>query len=118
MALDVLVVGLGFGRHFVPIYQSHPAVGEVGVVEPDDALRATVVTDRRLEHGYRDLDEALAGGLWDAVHVLSPVRFHHDQVRHVLTSGRTAPRRCRWRPRWPTWPIWSRWPTLPRAATR
>ena len=86
--IDVAVVGLGFGSDFVPIYQAHPGVGRIAIVDPDAARCAEVGDRYGIEHRFTDLDDLLAGEGWDAVHVLSPVRFHADHVIAVLESGR------------------------------
>lgn len=51
--LKAVVVGLGFGGAFVPIWRDHPDVGEVGVCELDPKLRAC---RRRVRH-FPDLPE-------------------------------------------------------------
>lgn len=88
--IDVLVVCAGFGRDFLHLYQSHPAVGAVGLVEPDALVRREVVDAYGLDGEYASLDDALTSGRWDAVHLLSPVRFHVEQTLAVLESGRSC----------------------------
>lgn len=88
--IDVLVVGAGFGRDFLHLYQLHPDVGAVGLVEPDATRLSEAVDAYGLEGGYASLDDALASGRWDAVHLLSPVRFHVAQTLAVLASGRSC----------------------------
>ncbi|KQR40258.1 Gfo/Idh/MocA family protein [Microbacterium sp. Leaf159] len=88
--IDVLVVGAGFGRDFVPLYALHPEVLRVGLVEPDAQRRAAVSAELGVDAAYSSLDEALAAGDWDAVHLLSPVRFHVEQTLQVLASGRSC----------------------------
>lgn len=88
--IDVLLVGAGFGRDFVPLYALHPAVRRVGLVEPDGARRTSVSAELGVDAAYASLEDALAGGGWDAVHLLSPVRFHVEQTLRVLASGRSC----------------------------
>ncbi|MEU4192387.1 Gfo/Idh/MocA family oxidoreductase [Kribbella sp. NPDC026611] len=88
MSVDVIVVGLGFGADFAPIYQAHPDVGRVAVVDADPARTASVADRLGITERFAGLDEALAAPGWDAVHLLTPVRFHAEQVQQVLTSGR------------------------------
>lgn len=88
--IDVLVVGAGFGRDFLPLYALHPAVRQVGLVEPDASRRAAVAAEIGVDAEFASLDDALAGGGWDAVHLLSPVRFHVEQTLQVLASGRSC----------------------------
>ncbi|TCC30843.1 Gfo/Idh/MocA family protein [Kribbella speibonae] len=88
MSIDVIVVGLGFGADFAPIYQAHPDVGRVAVVDTDPARTAAVADRLGITERFASLDEALAAPGWDAVHLLTPVRFHAEQVQQVLKSGR------------------------------
>lgn len=88
--IDVLVVGAGFGRDFLHLYRLHPLVGAVGLVDPDARVRRELADAHGLDADYDTLDDALASGRWDAVHVLSPVRFHVAQTLAVLASGRSC----------------------------
>lgn len=86
--LTIAIIGLGFGQQFVPVYLAHPEVARVVIVEPDDQRRNEVgdrfgITDRR-----RDLQEVLDDDAIDAVHVLTPVRFHTEHVVAVLDAGK------------------------------
>lgn len=88
MSIDVIVVGLGFGADFAPIYQTHPDVGRVAVVDADPDRTAAVADRLGIADRFASLEDALAADGWDAVHLLTPVRFHADQVQQVLRSGR------------------------------
>lgn len=88
--IEVLVVGAGFGRDFLPLYQSHPLVSEVGLCDVSPAALAEVGDAWGVTARYASLEDALASGRWDAVHVLSPVRFHVEQTLAVLGSGRAC----------------------------
>lgn len=86
--LDIAVAGLRFGAAFVEIYQSHPGVGRVAIVEPDRAAREAVAAKHGLTDTYSSLEDLVASDRFDAVHVVTPVRFHADHVVAVLESGR------------------------------
>lgn len=88
--IDILVVGAGFGRDFLHLYQLHPEVARVGLVEPQAHVRREFVDGFGLDAEYANLDDALATGRWDAVHLLSPVRFHVEQSLAVLADGRSC----------------------------
>jgi predicted dehydrogenase len=87
--VEVLVVGAGFGRGFLPLYLSHPEVDRVGLCDigphADSTAAEVGITDV-----YRDLSEALATGRWDAVHIATPVSLHVPQTLEVLASGRAC----------------------------
>lgn len=86
--LGVAVVGLGFGDDFVPLYQAHPDVDRVAVVDPSGE-RLTEVGDR---HGVTDrfpaFEDVLDDPRWDAVHVLAPVSFHAGYTLAALRAGK------------------------------
>ncbi|NYE74405.1 Gfo/Idh/MocA family oxidoreductase [Microlunatus parietis] len=86
--VDVIVVGLGFGAAFVPIYQAHPSVGRVAVADSDPARLAEVGDRLGVHDRFAGLEDALAADGWDAVHLLTPVALHADQVELILDSGR------------------------------
>lgn len=86
--VDVAIVGLGFGEDFLPVYQAHPAVGRVAIVDTDER-RLTDVGDRYgVADRFTDVHALLATDAWDAVHVLAPVSFHAALSLAVLESGR------------------------------
>jgi len=88
--LTVAIAGLGFGVDFLPIYLSHPAVAAVVLVEADAARLASVGDRYGIADADRfaDITQALAREDIDAVHILTPVRFHADHVIEVLAAGK------------------------------
>ncbi len=85
---NVVVVGLGFGGSFPPIYLDHPDVGRVAICEKDpDRIRA--ITERfEFDDVFGDLDEALASPRYDAVHLVTGILDHARQALTVLNAGR------------------------------
>lgn len=86
--VNVGVVGLGFGRDFLPIYLDHPEVGDVAIVEVDQQRGADVGAAHGIDARYASVDELLADPHWSAVHVLAPVRDHAELTIAVLEAGR------------------------------
>lgn len=86
--IDVIVVGLGFGAAFAPIYQAHPDVGRVALVDNNAERLAAVADELGIADRFTDLADALAAPGWDAVHLLTPVALHAEQVQQILDSGR------------------------------
>jgi predicted dehydrogenase len=88
--IGIAVVGLGFGREFVPLYLAHPEVGRVVVVDADPARARAVADEFGIPDGdiAPDLDAVLADPGIDAVHLLTPVPTHADLSVRVLDSGR------------------------------
>lgn len=88
--IEVLVVGAGFGRDFLPLYRDHPLVGAVGICDIRMDAASALAAEHRLDAVYGSLDDALASGRWDAVHLATPVRFHVEQTLAVLATGRAC----------------------------
>jgi predicted dehydrogenase len=86
--VNIAIVGLGFGEDFLPIYQAHPAVGALAIVDPSEERR-TVVGDRYgIPDRFESLDAVLADDRWHAVHILAPVPFHAEYTLAVLNAGK------------------------------
>jgi predicted dehydrogenase len=87
-SINIIVVGLGFGSHFVPIYQRHPDVGRVALCDLDaDKLKAAGETFG-IEDLFLSFEEAIKDDRFNAVHLLSPVPLHVEQTLAVLASGK------------------------------
>ena len=89
-SIEVLVVGTGFGRGFLHLYAEHPWVTRVGLCDIDSRELARVAAEFGIEDTYSSLDDALASGHWDAVHIATPVFLHVEQTLAVLASGRAC----------------------------
>lgn len=81
------VVGLNFGSQFVPIYQRHPDVDAVALCEPNKEKLQAVGEKFGIADRFASLEEMLAAGVCDAVHLFSPVPFHVEQSVAVLEAG-------------------------------
>jgi len=88
--VNVAIVGLGFGKEFISIYQRHPRVGAVAIcVRNKETLEATgdkfgIPADLR----FRDLDDVLKRGDIDAVHIVTPILDHARQSLASLLAGK------------------------------
>ena len=86
--IRIAVVGLHFGADFVPIYQQHPDVEQVGICDLDEALLNHVGDRFGIAARFTRLEEILASTAWDAVHLLTPVPLHVEQTVAILGSGK------------------------------
>jgi len=84
----IAIVGLGFGRSFVPIYQSHPNVKSVSICDANPEILTQVGDKYGIEQRHATLEQVLADGSIDAVHLLTPVPLHVDQTIAILESGK------------------------------
>lgn len=86
--MRVVVIGLEFGAEFVPIYADHPDVTSVGVADLRPGLAARVARRFGAELTYPDLDAALADPAVGAVHIVTGLPSHADQVVAALAAGK------------------------------
>lgn len=86
--IKIAVVGLGFGRHFVPIYKHHPDVAEVAIVEMNEERLRTEGDFFEIDRRFRTLDEAVSAKDIDAIHLLTGIPGHAAQSLSVLASGK------------------------------
>jgi predicted dehydrogenase len=86
--ITVAVVGLNFGRLWLPIYLAHPDVRTVVICDPDPAALSAVGDQYGIERRLTSLDEVLAADDVDAVHLLTPLDLHAPQSLSVLASGK------------------------------
>jgi predicted dehydrogenase len=86
--LSVVLVGLGFGSAFSPIYAEHPDVSRFGIFDPNQDLASEVAKRLRNVKVYRSFEEVLNDGSVDAVHLVSPIPRHVEQTLAVLNAGK------------------------------
>lgn len=86
--IHVALVGLRFGAEFIPIYQHHPQVRAVTLVDSDPAVLAQWSATFGIARTATSLDAVLADPDIDAVHLVTPIPQHAAQAVRVLTAGR------------------------------
>ena len=86
--INIAVVGLSFGGSFVPIYRDHPYVGKVALCDLDPGLMDRFTKLYGIQDQYTSLEEVLADDTIDAVHLVTPIPQHAEQIIQVLRSGR------------------------------
>ncbi|MGY8793487.1 MAG: Gfo/Idh/MocA family oxidoreductase, partial [Gammaproteobacteria bacterium] len=69
----VVLVGLGFGVEFIPIYQQHPAVDLHGICRRDKSELKVIGDHFNIKNRYDDYQEVLKDPLVDFVHINSPI---------------------------------------------
>lgn len=88
--ITVAIVGLSFGLEFVPIYQRHPDVKKVYVVDLNEKL-LHVAKDRYNvpeECCLHELQAALDNPEIDAIHLVTPPATHAPYSIRVLKAGK------------------------------
>lgn len=86
--LNIALVGLAFGRNFLPIYLDHPNVENVGIFDTNKDLLLKMKETYPEATIYNSFEEILADKTVDAVHLVTPIPMHADQTIAVLESGK------------------------------
>ena len=84
----VVLVGLGFGVEFIPIYQQHPAVDLHGICRRDKSELKVIGDHFNIKNRYDDYQEVLKDPLVDFVHINSPIGDHGWMSIEALKSGK------------------------------
>ncbi len=84
----LVVVGLGFGAEFLPIYQNHPDVEEVAICDLNPERLASVGDRFNVARRFSSFDEVVSSDDYNAVHLLTPVPLHAEQTIRILESGK------------------------------
>lgn len=88
--INVGIVGLGFGKEFIPIYQRHPNVGKIAIcIRSKDALmKISEEYDIPVELCYTDYYEMIKNDDLDAIHIVTPVPLHYEMSLAALQAGK------------------------------
>ena len=83
--ITVVIVGMGFGKEFIPIYQKHPNIEKVGICTRNPDTLQTLATKFKLDEDlcFTNFDEVPKRDDVDAIHVVTPVP---DHARMTLAS--------------------------------
>jgi predicted dehydrogenase len=88
--INVGIIGLGFGKEFIPIYQKHPNGGKVAICvrnkENLDAIGDNFSIPAELR--YTDYRKMIENTEIDAIHVVTPVMDHYPMVMASLEVGK------------------------------
>ena len=86
--IKVAIVGLGFGKEFIPIYQCHPNTEIYSICQRSRDKLDAVGDQFRVARRYTSFDELIADPEVDAVHINSPIHDHAPQSIAALKAGK------------------------------
>jgi predicted dehydrogenase len=86
--LNVAIVGLGFGKEFIPIYQQHPATTLYAICQRTRSKLDEVGSLYGVEKRFTSFEELIADPELDAVHINSPIHLHAAQSIAALRAGK------------------------------
>lgn len=88
--INVGIIGLGFGKEFIPIYQSHPNGGKVAICGRNkdnlNKIGDQFGIDQSLR--YTDYHQMIKNPELDAIHVVTPVMEHYPMVMEALNANK------------------------------
>jgi predicted dehydrogenase len=86
--LNVAIVGLAFGKEFIPIYQQHPATTLYAICQRTRSKLDEVGSLYGVEKRFTSFEELIADPELDAVHINSPIHLHAAQSIAALRAGK------------------------------
>ena len=88
--ITVVIVGMGFGKEFIPIYQSHPNIKAVGICTRSKATRDELSAKFNLDPNlvFEHFDDIPKREDVDAIHVVTPVPDHARMALASLNAGK------------------------------
>src|SRR5882757_1938426 len=86
--LNIAIVGLGFGKEFIPIYQNHPNTNMYAICQRSKDKLKEVGDQYKVDKRYDSFEELLKDPNVDAVHINSPIHLHAPQSVAALKAGK------------------------------
>jgi predicted dehydrogenase len=86
--INVAIVGLGFGKEFIPIYQRHASTNMYAICQRTRDKLDDVGDTFSVAKRYTDFDALIQDPNVDAVHINSPIHLHAPQSIAALRAGK------------------------------
>jgi predicted dehydrogenase len=86
--LNVAIVGLGFGKEFIPIYQNHPDTNMYAICQRTRTKLDEVGDQFKIAKRYVDFEELIQDPAVDAIHINSPIHLHAPQSIAALSADK------------------------------
>jgi predicted dehydrogenase len=86
--VNVAIVGLGFGKEFIPIYQRHPDANLYAICQRTREKLDETGDQYGVGKRYASFEELIRDPDVDAVHINSPIHFHAPQAVAALKAGK------------------------------
>ncbi len=86
--INVAIVGLGFGKEFIPIYQRHPNTTMYAICQRTRERLDEVGEQYGVARRYTSFEELIQDPELDAVHINSPIHLHAPQSVAALKAGK------------------------------
>ena len=86
----VVIVGMGFGKEFIPIYQSHPNIKDVGICTRNQKTLDELATKFNLNRDlcFTNFEDVPKREDVDAIHIVTPVPEHAKMTIASLNANK------------------------------
>jgi predicted dehydrogenase len=88
--ITVVIVGMGFGKEFIPIYQSHPNIKAVGICTRSKKTRDELTAKFNLDPNlvFEHFEDVPKREDVDAIHIVTPVPLHAQMTLASLNANK------------------------------
>jgi predicted dehydrogenase len=86
--LNIAIVGLGFGKEFIPIYQHHPNTCMYAICQRTREKLDAVGDEFGVTTRYQNFEDVIQDPKVDVVHINSPIHLHAPQAIAALRAGK------------------------------
>jgi len=86
--VKVGIIGMGFGKEFIPIYQAFSKSEVVAISQRDESSLNQIGDQFNIKYRYTDWRDMLKNDEVDAVHVVSPILDHFEMTLASLNAGK------------------------------
>jgi predicted dehydrogenase len=82
------IVGLGFGKEFIPIYEDYTNSEVLAICKRDKAELDAIGDQFKIKHRYTKYEDMLKNDELDAIHVVTPILDHAAMSEAALEAGK------------------------------
>src|SRR5690606_10729515 len=88
--ITVVIVGMGFGKEFIPIYQSHPNIKAVAICTRNPETLEELITKYNLDRNlcFQNFEDIPGRDDVDAIHIVTPVPEHAKMTLASLNANK------------------------------
>ena len=86
--VKVAIVGLGFGKEFIPIYQKSSDSEVVAICQRNEKRLNEIGDEFGIKNRFTNWEDLLKIDMIDAVHIVTPILDHAKMTIAVLESGK------------------------------
>lgn len=88
--ITVVIVGMGFGKEFIPIYQKHPNIKAVGICTRNKNTLAELAAKFNLDKDlcFENFEDIPGRSDVDAIHIVTPVPEHAKMTIASLNANK------------------------------